>query len=259
MKNKFISYILITSFLLLNLNLAVLASPEADSMTSDGGAKFKGSATYNYTKFGDKNLDYIDKENMAPKVTYKELDLKDYPIIRTDRNKNSKRIVHTGKYHYKNEKMLRVRPVQKIKTKNSSVYIADGDDKVRKGVVYPLVGTELEFETLDDIVSKGKVIVPKGSIIKGSVGEVSSKAMGGAPAEIRVDKFKATGTDDKVFNLTGQVEGSGLSLSLWIGLIELGSTPFVYGFAAPLLRFLPGGQATISPKKEYVLYYYDES
>ena len=72
---------------------------------------------------------------------------------------------------------------------------------------------------------------------------------------MRIEDFEMYKPDGTRVGLDGEIDSSGYSLSFWIGLAELATTPFLIGFAVPVLRLLPGGQAVVSPRKNYVVYY----
>ncbi|DAB20452.1 TPA: hypothetical protein CPT85_10055 [Candidatus Gastranaerophilales bacterium HUM_21] len=98
-------------------------------------------------------------------------------------------------------------------------------------------------------------MIEKDTIVYAKIGEVSPRAMGGAPAEMTIEGFEMYDKKGKLIPLDGEIASSGYSLSFWIGLAELATTPFLIGLAVPLLRLLPGGQAVVTPRKNYVVYY----
>lgn len=181
--------------------------------------------------------------------------IQDEPIIITEENKKLKKTVYTGKV--KTEKGIEVvlKPLHKIKTKNTSIKVKRDKEIEKYKIALPEIGERVCFKVVNDVVRNEKIIIPKNTTVYAKIGEVSPRAMGGAPAELTLEKFEILDKDGKIIPLDGTVSSSGYSLAAWIGVAELATTPFLFGLAVPLLRVLPGGQATVTPKKNYVVYY----
>lgn len=175
-------------------------------------------------------------------------------ILLKDKNKY-KKFVYTGKVNTEAGYEVTLKPLKKISTKNSHLKIKDGKKYERYSITLPEIGEEYQFKVLEDITIDGKTIIPKNSIAYATVDNVSARAMGGAPAELKLDNFVVKTQDGKEINLNGSVTSAGYTLSPWIGLAELATTPFLFGLAVPALRVLPGGQAVITPRKKYTVFY----
>lgn len=208
--------------------------------------------------FEDEFANELKKMNISNrKITkYKTAIISDEEVVMTEENKDFKRPVYTGQIKTENGVEVVLKPVNKIKTKNSSTKLKDENKKITKyKTPQPSIGSRVAFRVVKDVVKDDKVIIPKNSIVYAKVAEVSARAMGGAPAEMTIENFEIMGKDGKLTPLDGQISTSGYSLSFWIGLAELATTPLLIGLAVPLLRLLPGGEAVVTPRKNYMVYY----
>lgn len=194
----------------------------------------------------------LPKEVKKKKHKYRHEIMSDEPVVISSENKKYKRSDY--KKQVKTEQGIAVvlKPVNKIVTKNKRVKL--GNDEKYK-LAYPYIGDRVAFKVVKDVVKDDKVLIEKDTIVYAKIGEVSPRAMGGAPAEMTIEGFEIYDKNGDLIPLDGEVASSGYSLSFWIGLAELATTPFLFGLAVPLLRLLPGGQAVVSPRKNYVVYY----
>lgn len=189
------------------------------------------------------------------KKKYQKALISDEEVILTEENKKFRRPVYTGKVKTENGLEVVLKPVNKIKTKSAYTKIKH-EKKVNKlKTPLPSIGERVAFRVVNDVEKDGKILIAKNTIVYAKIGEVSPRAMGGAPAEMTIESFEMMDRNGKLIPLDGEISSSGYSLSFWIGLAELATTPFLFGLAVPLLRLLPGGQAVISPRKNYVVYY----
>ncbi len=193
------------------------------------------------------------KQKKYGKKKYKKEFIKDEEIVYTENNKDFKKPVYTGIERTDTGIEVVLKPVNKIRTKNSKIKISDSKEAYK--IALPELGQIVEFKVIKDVKKDGKVVIPKDSKVIAQIAEVSPRAMGGAPAEMTIEKFQVIGTDGKRIQLSGNLNSSGYTLAPWIGLAELATTPFLFGLAVPLLRVLPGGQAVITPRKKYKVYY----
>lgn len=199
-----------------------------------------------------------DKINIPPeglhKQEYKRQLVQDTPVIMSKENQTKQ------KSDYKSEIITEVgipviiRPIKKHKTQQTSLKVKRKEKTEKYKVAYPFIGQSVGFKVVENVISDKQIIIKKGSIVEGKIAEVSLRAMGGAPAEMTIEDFSVKSIDGKTIPLNGQVSASGYSLSVWIGLAELATTPFLFGLAVPALRVLPGGQAVVSPRKTYTIY-----
>lgn len=199
--------------------------------------------------------DSIKCSSKNKKHKYKNEIVQDEPILMSNENKKYKRSDYKKQVKTENGAIVVLKPVNKIKTRNGYLIVhnKNKDDKIKMS--YPYIGDKVAFKVVNDVIKDGKVIIPKETIVYAKIGAVSPRAMGGAPAEMRIEDFEMYKPDGTRVSLDGEIESSGYSLSFWIGVAELATTPFLIGFAVPVLRLLPGGQAVVSPRKNYVVYY----
>lgn len=155
---------------------------------------------------------------------------------------------------YENESAVIIKPLKKISTKCKRIKIRLGHKQEKFNIPFPLIGETVQFSVINDVKDDGKIILPSGTTVYATVGEVSPRGMGGVPAEMTIEKFYLKDSEGKIVELDGEINSSGYTLAVWIGLIELATTPFWVGLAAPVLRVLPGGQAVVTPRKKYVVY-----
>ncbi|MBS4759184.1 MAG: hypothetical protein KHX03_00615 [Clostridium sp.] len=196
----------------------------------------------------------IDKRTLK-KHKYNETIISDEPVIISNENKKFKKPKYTGivKTEYGTEVLLK--PVYKVSTKNSQIKIPQGKKYDKYKVALPEIGERIPFKVVKDVKVNDKIVIRKDTIVYAKIGEVSPRAMGGAPAEMTIEQFEIKDENGNIKPLDGSISSSGYSLSFWIGLAELATTPFLFGLAVPLLRLLPGGQAVVSPRKKYMVYY----
>lgn len=234
-----------------NFKMPILEDEAAELLKAENAKKTE----YKQTTIEDEAASIIAKEKKEQKHKYKQSIVQDEQVITTEENKKVKKIVYTGKVKTENGAEVLIKPLHKIRTKNSYIKVKKDKEVEKYKIALPEIGQRVGFKVVRDVTKNGKVIVPKDTIVYAKIGEVSPRAMGGAPAELTLEKFEMIDDNGKIVPLDGTVSSSGYSLSVWIGVVELATTPFLFGLAAPLLRVLPGGQAIVSPKKNYVVYY----
>ena len=216
----------------------------------------KIETNYSFELEKDELAETLDASKLPKKITYTPIYLEDEKTI----SQTSASLPHKKKYKTQTsfEEGIEVvlKPVKKVKTKNSYVKIKKGKKYKHHKVVLPRLNKTIEFKVVKDVINtKGQIVIPKNTIVHAKVGNVSPKAMGGAPAEIIIENFEAIKKDGTIIPLTGNISEDGFSLAIWVAIAELATTPFLIGIAVPILRVLPGGQAVISPKKKYIVYY----
>lgn len=234
-----------------NFQIPILEDEAVESLNA---IKIK-KTNYKQTTIEDEAVNIIAKEKKWQKYKYKQDIVQDEQVITTEENKKLKKMVYTGKVKTENGAEVVIKPLHKIRTKNSYIKVKKDKDVEKYKIALPEIGQRVGFKVVRDVMQNGKVVVPKDTIVYAKIGEVSPRAMGGAPAELTLEKFEMIDDNGNIVPLDGSVSSSGYSLSVWIGAVELATTPFLFGLAAPLLRVLPGGQAIVSPKKNYVVYY----
>lgn len=186
------------------------------------------------------------------KRKYKKEIMQDEPVVISSENKKYKRSDYRKYVKTENGIAVVLSPVDKIATKNKRLKI---DKEASCKTAFPYIGDRVAFRVVKDVEKDGKLIVAKDTIVYAKISEVSPRAMGGAPAEMTIESFEMYDKKGNLVPLDGEIASSGYSLSFWIGLAELATTPFLFGLAVPLLRLIPGGQAVFSPRKNYVVYY----
>ena len=232
----------------------VIPTIEDEAVTSLNNVQTK-KFKYKNTVIEDELISALPKTKSTKKYKYKQEILSDEKIVMSEENKKIKRSDY--KKSVKTEAGLAVvlKPLNKICTKSKRLkyHNENGTDSVN--LPYPYVGDRVAFKVVEDVVYNDKTIIEKDTIVYAKIGEVSPRAMGGAPAEMTIEGFEIYDKSGKLIPLDGEIASSGVSLSFWIGLAELATTPFLIGLAVPLLRLLPGGQAVVTPRKNYIVYY----
>mgnify|MGYP001625043758 CR=1 FL=1 len=215
----------------------------------------KNKVKYKEQIVADDTLATLPAKTKSAKRKYKNTILNDEKIVFSENEANFKRPVYTGKFKTENGVAVMLKPVGKISTKNSKIVLKKGNKSEKYNMPYPYIGDRVAFKVVNDVKKDGQLLIAKDTIVYAKIAEVSPRAMGGAPAEMTIESFEMYDKKGNLVPLDGQIASSGYSLSFWIGLAELATTPFLFGLAVPLLRLLPGGQAVISPRKNYVVYY----
>lgn len=210
---------------------------------------------YTQDVINDDALDGLKIAKLPQKRKYKRVLISDEEVILTEENKKFKRPVYTGQIKTENGLVVMLKPLKKVKTKSSYLKVKNENKTEKYKIPSPSIGDQIAFKVIEDVQKDEKIIIPKNTIVYAKVGTISPRAMGGAPAEMTLENFEMMDKNGKLVPLSGEISSSGYSLSFWIGLAELATTPFLFGLAVPLLRLLPGGQAVVSPRKNYVVYY----
>lgn len=210
---------------------------------------------YKKLEIKDDAVAILPVDTKAQKRMYKEEILDDEKVVISKSNKKYKPSDYVKQVKTENGSEVILRPLKRISTKSKRIKIKKDIGEEEYKVPFPSIGDKVSFKVVKDVIKDGKTVIPKGTIVYASVGEVAPRAMGGAPAEMTLENFEMKDKDGNMISLDGEIASSGYSLSFWIGLAELATTPFLFGLAVPLLRVLPGGQAVVSPKKNYVVYY----
>ncbi len=285
---KFFSILILTAFCMLNFNMAALCAPAqaknykkvyygsvkktvkikkeekkpefqiplvADELADSLNKNMFVKEAYKQKIWEDEALQAELKNKKYEKISYKTQNISDEEIILTEEDQTFKKPVYKGIFKTENGEAVVLKPIKKVRTKCSRILVKHSDGCERHKYAMPELGEKIKFKVVRDVIKNDKVVIPKDSIVTARVGEVSPRAMGGAPAEMTIERFEAKDKDGKTVPLNGKISSSGYSLSVWIGLAEIATTPFIFGLAVPLLRVLPGGQAVVSPKKEYIVYY----
>lgn len=195
------------------------------------------------------------KNKKLAKKQYKKEFIDDEEIVYTKNNIDFKKPVYKGIERTDVGVKVVLKPVSKVRTKNAKLKIKNAQKYENYKIALPELGETVEFLVIEDVKKDGKIVIPKNSKVIAQIAEVSPRAMGGAPAEMTIEKFKLIDKNGKTIPLSGNLSSSGYTLSPWIGLAELATTPFLFGLAVPLLRVLPGGQAVVTPRKNYIVYY----
>ena len=278
MKKSLISLFLLTSLFSTNINITAfgteLLRDEINPENFDRSLLHKNTYTPiiiqdefiinpGESKIQKASLKIIEDETVKSTLVNKKLQKKKYqntilndePVVLLKDRNNYKKVVYTGKVNTEIGYAVIIKPLKKISTKNSHLKIKNGDKYEKYDITLPELGEEYKFKVLEDVNIEGNIVIPKNSIVSAKVDNVSARAMGGAPAELKLDNFVVKTPDGKELELNGTVDSVGYTLSPWIGLAELATTPFLFGLAVPALRVLPGGQATITPRKTYTVYY----
>ncbi|MBQ9245025.1 hypothetical protein IJ182_02015 [bacterium] len=142
------------------------------------------------------------------------------------------------KYNYQSfEKVaIPLRISEKISTKDTEMY----DNR-------PLV-----FYVSDNVKFKGKTILQRGTKFTANVSTYMSRGMNGIPATLVIENFKSHNIDSK--KLKGIYIKKGLNLTPLVLPIKWMLTPFPG--VGTLTNFIVGGNATINPNDEIIIYYY---
>lgn len=203
----------------------------------------------------DDAVKIIPEKVKKHKKTYKDEIIHDEEVVISNENKKYKPSDYKKQVNTEIGTEVILKPVRKVKTKNKKLAVKKGEDTEKYKVPFPFIGDKVEFKVVKDVLKDGKIIIPKDTTVYAKVAEVAPRAMGGAPAEMTLENFEMVDKNGNLVSLDGEIASSGYSLSFWIGLAELATTPFLFGLAVPLLRVLPGGEAVVSPRKTYVVYY----
>lgn len=152
-----------------------------------------------------------------------------------------------------------VRPVYKVR-------IVSEDSRSEKIVVTPLstirtgrgnfnrVGDKIRFRVKDDVLVDGKLLLKKGAIVDAIVGGFVARSAVGTPAEITVERFVSRDVYGNEIEFFGDINKKGLDLTPLIAFAAYGANMFMFGLGYAVLM-IPGGQAKITPKQEFAIYY----
>ena len=144
---------------------------------------------------------------------------------------------HT-EYNYESfEKVaIHLRIAEKLTTKNTDIY----DNQ------------PISLYVTDNVKYKGKTIIHRGVKFSANVSAYMSRGMNGIPATIILENFRAKELDSN--KLKGIYIAKGFNLTPLVLPIKWILTPFPG--VGSLTNFIVGGNATISPDDEIIIYYY---
>lgn len=226
-----------------------------DEVANEIDAQSVKKIRYKELVMEDDAVKIIPENIKKQKKTYKNEIITDEEVVISKENQKYKPSDYKKQVNTEIGAEVILRPVKKIRTKNKRLAVKKGNDTEKYNVPFPSIGDRVEFRVVKDVIKNGNVIIPKNTVVYAKVGEVAPRAMGGAPAEMTLENFEMIDENGHIVSLDGEIASSGYSLSFWIGLAELATTPFLFGLAVPLLRVLPGGQAVVTPRKNYIVYY----
>lgn len=113
-------------------------------------------------------------------------------------------------------------------------------------------GQQVQFRVKKDVRYKGRVIIPKFTLVTGIIQTFVTKGMNGIPATIIIDNIQIEGIDSK--KLKGTIIKKGINLSLLVFPLKWALT--ILPPTGSLTNFIPGGNATINKKTDITVYYY---
>lgn len=160
------------------------------------------------------------------------------PLADSLQNTEIKKPEANTSYNYQSFEKIAIplRISEKLTTKKSGVY----DNQ-------PLV-----FYVSEDVRYKGRIFLQKGTKFTANVSTYMSRGMNGIPAMIVVENFSSKNINPK--KLKGIYIKKGLNLTPIVLPVKWLLTPFP-GLGTGT-NFIKGGNATIKPNKEIVIYYY---
>lgn len=115
------------------------------------------------------------------------------------------------------------------------------------------VGDTLDFEVLEDVLAKGTLVVPKGSLAWGTVTEAQSKrrmARGGK-LNVNIDSVRLVDGEKVPLRAVKDVKGGGHTGAMTGAMVATG---IVFFPAAPLFLFMHGKDITIPKGTEITAY-----
>ena len=113
-------------------------------------------------------------------------------------------------------------------------------------------GQKVQFRVKKDVRYKGRVIIPKFTLVTGIIQTFVTKGMNGIPATIIIDNIEIEGIDSK--KLKGTIIKKGVNLSLLVFPLKWALT--ILPPTGSLTNFITGGNATINKKTNITVYYY---
>lgn len=113
-------------------------------------------------------------------------------------------------------------------------------------------GQQVQFRVKRDVKYKGKTIIPKFTIVTGTIQTFITKGMNGIPASIIIDNIKIEGKDNT--KVKGTIIKKGVNLSLLVFPLKWALT--ILPPTGSLTNFITGGNATIDKKTNLTIYYY---
>ncbi len=262
MIKKSVISVLIISLFGLNIPLEACSAQKSNIPTPKIGmpkiqkkifSEKQPKAEYSPVLIQDSAAEELKKMNLK-KHTYKKVILEDEPVITEVIPAQKSKVRKRNIQPHHGEKIV-LKPLTKIRTSCKKVKFHHRGKLEKYEITLPEIGDPVPFKVMNDVNKDGEILIKKGTIINAEVALVSPKALGGAPAEIVLENLTMTDSDGNTVSIPGKLHRQGYSLALWIGIVELATTPFIFGFAAPLMRFAPGGQAVLTPRKEYIINY----
>ena len=147
----------------------------------------------------------------------------------------------------KDYKIIEKKKIVISETPEISVFLTSNDLVTTQNNITE--GKTLEFTVSRDVVSDGKIIIPKGTKATGRVELITMNGACGTPADLTVGNFVLQDGRE----LIGQIKKNGANRSIWVYPTAYAGT-FFFG-AGILLLAVRGGHAKIKPAKEFELAY----
>ena len=113
-------------------------------------------------------------------------------------------------------------------------------------------GQKVQFRVKKDVRYKGKVIIPKFTLVTGTIETFITKGMNGIPACIVIDNLQIEGADHS--KIHGGFTKKGTNLSLLVFPLKWALT--ILPPTGSLTNFITGSNATINKKTNITVYYY---
>lgn len=115
-------------------------------------------------------------------------------------------------------------------------------------------GSLISMKVFSDVEYKGKIIIPKDTILTAKIETTIPSGMNGIPASMIIGSFDIPNIDTN--KLTYSYEIVGQDRSLWVYPLKWALT--ILPPTGSLTNFIFGGHAKLSTKKKIKLYYYPD-
>ena len=90
---------------------------------------------------------------------YKREIMTDEPVVISDENKKFKRSDYQRKVRTEEGVAVILKPVNKIRTKNKHIKLADGQNSDKYKAAFPYIGDKVAFKVVKDVVKDGKILL----------------------------------------------------------------------------------------------------
>ncbi|MFA6988943.1 MAG: hypothetical protein WC197_02635 [Candidatus Gastranaerophilaceae bacterium] len=112
------------------------------------------------------------------------------------------------------------------------------------------------FVVVDDVKKNKELFIRKNTPMSGMVETITKAGWAGDPAELIIGRFTTTDVNGNKIDIAGEIIKTGANRAYWVRpVFYTGELLPPYSTPLLLVYFIKGGNAKITPRKKFTLYY----